>query len=170
MRKNFVRATLASMVLAFGLAGCVTNPSNEDVGKIVGAVAGAGIGSMFGGGTGNTVMTVVGGIAGYMVGGNIGRSMDRADQERAGRLLQRGFDQPAPSVYHDSWQSRSGGAVESRVTTRPYYQGSGQRQCRPFTQETTIRIQGQPQTAVQHGTACFEYSRQHPQGMWVIQQ
>jgi surface antigen len=104
-----------------------------------------------------------------MIGGNIGRNMDIADQERAGRLAHRGFEQPAPGVYNDSWRSQNGMPVQSQVVTQPYYQDNGGRQCRPFTQETVIRIQGQAQTAGQRGVACFEYSTQYPQGMWVIQ-
>lgn len=179
MRKLFVRSCFVAAILASGLSGCVTNPSNEDVGRIVGAVTGAGVGSFFGGGTGNTVMTVVGGIAGYMIGGSIGRSMDQADQERSGRLLQRGFNQPNAGTYNDAWRGRRGEEVYSSVTTRPYpyspdtrYSRPDSRRgdCRSFVQETTIRIQGQPQTARKDGVACFEYSRQYPQGIWVIQQ
>lgn len=182
MRKSFVRSCVVVAFLALPLSGCVTNPSNEDVGRIIGAVTGAGVGSMFGGGSGNTVMTVVGGIAGYMIGGSVGRNMDRADQERSGRLLQRGFEQPTAGTYNDAWRGRRGEEVYSSVTTRPYYeesrrggwqdsrQSSRQRNCRSFVQETTIRMNGQPQTAVQRGTACYEYSQQYPNGMWVIQQ
>jgi surface antigen len=168
MRKLSTRGVLGAAMLTLGLSGCATNPNNEDVGKFVGAVAGAGLGSLFGGGSGKTVMTVIGGIAGYAIGGNIGRNMDAADQERAARLAQYGFDQPRPSTYHDSWRSPNGAYVESRVTTQPYYQNSG-RDCRPFTQETTIRIEGRPHTAVKSGVACFEYTQQSRRGMWVIQ-
>jgi surface antigen len=104
-----------------------------------------------------------------MIGGNIGRNMDMVDHERAGRLAHRGFAQPAPGVYNDSWRSQNGTPVQSQVVTQPYYQDNGGRQCRPFTQETVIRIQGQLQTAGNRGVACFEYSAQYPQGMWVIQ-
>lgn len=168
MRKLFTRSVLGAAVLALGLSGCATNPNNEDMGKIIGTVAGVGIGSLFGGGQGNTAMIVIGGIAGYVVGGNIGRNMDMADQERAARLAQRGFEYPQPSTHRDAWRGQSGAYVESRVTTQPYYRHNG-RDCRPYTQETIIRIQGRPQTAVKNGTACFEYSPQSPQGIWVIQ-
>jgi surface antigen len=169
MRNILKRSVFGGAVLALVLssAGCGTNPINQDIGSFVGAITGAGVGSLIGGGRGNTIATVIGGIAGYVIGGNIGRNMDRADQERAGRLAHRGFEQPQPGVYNDTWQSQSGAPVQSRVVTQPYYQDNG-RQCRPFTQETVIRIQGQPQTAVQNGTACFEYSSQYPQGMWVV--
>ncbi len=165
-----MRSVIRVVTLAFVLStsGCVTNPSNEDLGGIIGAVTGAGVGSLIGNGRGNTLAMVVGGIAGYMIGGNIGRNLDAADHERAGRLAHRGFEQQEPGVYNDSWRSQNGTQVQSRVTTQPYYQDNG-RQCRPFTQETVIRIQGQPQTAVQNGTACLVYSSQYPQGMWVVQ-
>lgn len=162
------RLSLAALVVVLGASGCASNPSNQDLGGIIGAVAGAGLGSLIGGGNGNTIATVVGGIAGYMIGGNIGRNMDRADQERAARLAHQSLSQPAPGAYSDSWQERNGTPIQSQVTTQPSYQDQG-RQCKSFTQETTIRMNGQPQTAVQHGVACFEYSNEYPQGMWVIQ-
>lgn len=167
----FRRPMLSALALAFaiGVTGCATNPNNQDVGRIFGTIAGAGVGSLFGNGSGSTLMTIVGGVAGYVIGGNIGRSMDQADQERAGRLAHRGFEQPTPGVYRDSWRNQDGAPVQSQVTTRPYYQDNNGRQCRPFTQETTIRMQGQPQTAVHRGVACFEYPREHPQGIWVVQ-
>lgn len=165
MRSMISIATLAAVL---STSGCITNPSHEDLGGIIGAVAGAGAGSLIGHGRGNTLAMVVGGIAGYMIGGSIGRNLDAADQERAGRLAHHGFDQPQPGVYRDSWYSQNGAHVQSRVTTQSYYQNNGQ-QCRPFTQETVIRIQGQPHTAVQNGTACLVYSSQYPEGMWVVQ-
>jgi surface antigen len=170
MRKLKMRTLIIGAVLTLGITGCVTNPSNEDVGRIVGTITGAGVGSLFGGGTGNTVMTVIGGIAGYVVGGHVGRGMDHTDQERAGRHLRQGFDQPGSGTYNDSWQGGSGAHIHSRVTTHPYHQDNRRRDCRSFVEETTIRIHGRPETARRNGTACLEYSRQYPRGLWVIQQ
>lgn len=169
--RNIKRSVLSASVLALalGVAGCASNPSNQDVGRIVGTITGVGIGSMFGGGNGQTLSMVVGGIAGYMIGDSIGRNMDMIDQERAGRLLYRGVEQSQPGVYHDSWRNRQNMPVESRVIVEPYYQDYDLRLCRSFTQETTIRIGGQLETAVQHGIACFTHSRQYPQGIWVVQ-
>lgn len=170
MRKTFMRSMVSVTALALVLSttGCLTNPSKQDIGGVVGAIAGVGVGSLIGSGRGNTLAMVIGGIAGYAIGGSVGRNMDMADQERAGELARHGFKQPQPGVYNDSWYSQNGAHVESRVITQPYYQDN-RRKCRPFTQETVIRIEGQPQTAVQNGTVCFEYSSQYPQGMWVVQ-
>ena len=168
--KTFKRSLLSAAVLAFAVSvtGCASNPSNQDYGKILGAAAGAGIGSLFGGGNGRTLAIVIGGVAGYVIGGNIGRNMDRADQERAAHLARRGFNNSDPGVYHDSWNGRDGVPISTRVITHPYYEDRAQL-CRQFTQETTIRIHGRPETAVQYGTACLEYSSRYPNGMWVVQ-
>lgn len=170
MRKLEARSLIVGAVLMLGLTGCVTNPSNEDVGRILGTITGAGVGSLIGGGTGNTVMIVIGGIAGYVVGGHVGRSMDHADHERAANHLRQGFDRPGSGTYDDSWQGRSGTHIHSRVTTYPYHQDNRRRDCRSFVEETTIRIQGRPETARRSGVACLEFSRQYPRGIWEIQQ
>ncbi len=95
-----MRSLIIGAALALGLGGCATN---EDFGKIVGTISGAGLGSLVGGGSGKTVMTVVGGVAGYMVGGQLGRHMDQSDHDRAGRHLRRSFETPGTGTYNDTW-------------------------------------------------------------------
>ncbi len=164
------RATLTATLVAFllALSGCVTNPTKEDVGKVLGALGGAGVGSLFGKGDGKTAMMVVGGIVGYMVGGKAGARMDKEDQERAALLAHQSFQDPKPGTRSDAWTNPRGTRYETQVRTNPVYTDLG-RKCRPYTQVTTVWIDGKPETASEPGTACFEATPEFPQGTWRIQ-
>ena len=94
---------VAVLVVLGTQTACVTMQTKEDVGRVLGAVGGIGLGSLFGKGDGRAVMMAIGGIAGYVIGGNVGKSMDREDQERAGSLARRSFDEPRPVEYRDTW-------------------------------------------------------------------
>lgn len=160
------------VVAAIALSGCAAAPlvglvNNEDVGKAVGAVVGALTGSQFGGGKGNTAMAVIGGVAGWVIGGNIGKHMDEADKARAARVASSSFEQPQPVVRSDTWRNGQY-QYDTRVTTQRPYVAQG-KTCKPFVQETTVRIGGKPETATKNGVACFEYGQAYPQGTWRIQ-
>lgn len=162
--RQFSVAVAALLMLA--ISGCATN--NKDIFGVLGSAVGAAVGSQVGGGRGNTIATVVSGIAGFVIGGNIGSRLDEADRLRAAQVASRAFNDPKPGTYRDSWMTRDGTPVETVVVTQPM-RGQRDRECTEFTHETTIRIGGRPEAATTQGVACFEYSRQNPQGGWVIQ-
>ncbi len=168
MQKFSRQFSVAVAALMLVISGCATNPNNKDIMSVLGGAVGAVVGSQVGGGKGNTIMTVIGGVAGYVVGGNLGSKMDEADQARAAQVASRRFNDPRPGTYRESWEARDRTPVQTVVVTQPMQAVQG-RQCREFTQETTIRIGGKPEAATTQGVACFEYSPQNPQGGWVIQ-
>ena len=151
---------VAVLVVLGTQTACVTMQTKEDVGRVLGAVGGIGLGSLFGKGDGRAVMMAI--------GGNVGKSMDREDQERAGSLARRSFDEPRPVEYRDTWQNQRGYRYESQVITQPVYVDRG-RNCKPFTQTTTVSIDGRYEPATQRGIVCFERTNEFPQGTWVIQ-
>ncbi len=158
-------ATCLASTLA--LTGCETINNQAIMGNVIGGSIGAVLGNQIGQGRGNVLATVIGGVAGYVIGGNLGNQMDRADQARAAQVASRRFDDPRPGTYRESWEARDRTPVQTVVVTQPMRAVEG-RQCREFTQETTIRIGGKPEAATTQGVACFEYSPQNPQGGWVI--
>ena len=166
MKRLTLGAALAAVLAT--QSACVTMQTKEDVGRVAGAVGGIALGSLFGKGDGRAIMMAIGGIAGYVIGGNVGKSMDREDQERAGGLARRSFDAPRPVEYRDTWQNQRGYRYESQVTTQPVYVDRG-RNCKPFTQTTTVSIDGRYEPATQRGIVCFERTNEYPQGTWVIQ-
>ncbi len=134
------------------LSAC-SSVSNQDVGRVGGAVVGGVIGSQFGGGSGRVAATIVGALAGGLIGGNIGQRLD--DQSRSLALqaeydaLERGA--PGRPV---AWQGNNG--VRGSVVPQQTYQ-VGSQNCRRYTH--TIFIDGVPQEA--SGTAC-----RNPDGSW----
>jgi len=68
--KSFVAVT----VLAAGLAGCASSPSNcaNVPGAVIGGVAGGILGSAVGGGTGRDIAIGAGAATGAVVGSNYG--------------------------------------------------------------------------------------------------
>lgn len=61
----------------------------EVIGAILGSVVGTAFGSRIGSGSGKEPATIGGAIIGVLVGGSIGRTMDEADQNRVGQVLER---------------------------------------------------------------------------------
>ncbi len=154
-------------ITGLALSGCANPPNKQDMGNALGAIMGAVTGAQFGGGNGKTALTVIGGVAGWVVGGNIGKYMDNADKERAARVASQSFEVQQPVVRRDVWQNGNY-QYDTRVTTQPQYATAG-KTCKPFVQETTVRMGGKPETATKNGIACFEYSEAYPQGTWRIQ-
>ncbi len=138
---------------------------------VVGGVAGGIVGNQVGRGDGKTIATVLGAVAGAYFGGKVGEYMDNQDKQRALNVTQQAVAQPVPVVYEDNWRTQrgAGAPVVTQVRTQTAHQVQG-RTCKRFVQETTIRIDGKPETATKEGTACFEATREYPQGTWVIQQ
>ncbi len=140
----------ASSLKIITVAGCAAlaacSASNQDIGRVTGAVAGGVIGNQFGGGSGRIAATALGALAGGIIGDSIGRDLDRRSRDAAlaaeYQALERG--RPGRPVQ---WQGSNG--VYGEVVPRETYQ-VGSSNCRRYTH--TIYIDGVPQQAT--GTAC----------------
>lgn len=80
-RRSWSRAATvsASLLAAWALGGCATNPSNAQVGTGVGAVVGGAAGHVIFGGP---VGTIGGAAAGALIGNELGKDRDRAPRRR----------------------------------------------------------------------------------------
>lgn len=118
--------------------------NREQLGSILGGIAGAVLGSTVGGGDGRTAATVGGAILGVIVGGNIGDMMDRTDQACVGQILEHD-----PDGRRVAW---SDNGTQYYVTPeRPFRNGSGHF-CRRYV-TSAMSDSGQYRTT---NTACRE--------------
>lgn len=124
----------------------------EQVGQVIGGVAGTALGSQIGQGTGMLVAVAGGTLLGVLVGGSVGRTLDHADYGCAAQILEH-----APSNRTIIWSNPQSGATY-QVTPTSAYQAAG-RYCREYT--TTAAVGGQTQHV--YGTACRQ-----PDGAWQI--
>lgn len=184
MIQGFKKATLATMIATFGLAGCQTTPTNDQqaaaaVGGLLGAIGGGFIGNEIGDGRGRDVATVAGSVLGGLVGAGIGLSLTRQDDAFAQQTTQQTLTS-APVNQPVRWQNPQSGVYGDVVATTPVYQQPVQTvyqptaanytttapvqqvlDCRDYKQ--TIFVDNQRyETAV--GTACRQ-----PDGTWRIQ-
>ncbi|MCF6199381.1 MAG: glycine zipper 2TM domain-containing protein [Hyphomicrobiaceae bacterium] len=134
------------MPLLIGLAGCGGGP-REDMGTVVGAVAGGAIGNQFGKGDGRTVATIAGILIGGIIGSDIGRQLDENDRRRASRAEYTALES-GRSGEPSEWRNPDSGHYGRIVPQRPYKIAG--RDCRNYTH--TIYIGGQPETM--RGRAC----------------
>lgn len=138
--------------------------TKENVGKGVGAVAGALLGSQIGGGRGKLAAVAAGTLAGYWVGGSVGRYLSQTD--RAG--ISQATNQAIYSGQPVSWRNPDTGA-QTNVTVRDVTHHSNDRQLMPaltqlppvelinayFAPSANINVRGGPGTdyAVVHKIA-----------------
>ena len=134
---------------AYGGAG-----PKQQIGTVGGALAGGLLGSQVGSGNGRLWATGAGVLLGALAGNNIGRSLDRADQQYLQNATYRSFDSGTPV----SWNNPDSGNYGTVTPTRSYRAPQGY--CREYTQ--TIYIGGRAERA--YGTACRQAD-----GAWQIQ-
>lgn len=138
---------------ALALAGC----TNEEVGALFGASAGALIGTQIGSGHEGTYAAVAGlSLAGAYIGSELGEKADEKQRLEAQQRTQYALEH-TPSGQPSQWSSPQSGAYGT-VTPEPGYVTGGQ-YCRPYTQ--TITVDGQTRTV--QGTACRQAD-----GTWYI--
>lgn len=146
--KHFI--TFAALgVLSCCLIGC-DNMSKQDVGVLTGGAIGGLLGSQFGKGQGRIAAAAVGAVAGGFIGGQIGRNMDKVDQMRMQRVLER-----TPSNRTTSWRNPDNNSQYAMTPTETYYVKS--RPCRRYVMKAWIN--GKQQYV--HGKAC-----RMPNGTW----
>ena len=139
--------------LALTLASC----TNEEMGALFGATAGALIGSQIGSGHEGTMAAIAGlSLAGAYIGAEIGSDMDERDRYEMQRRTQYALER-SPSGATSNWNNPDSGNYGS-ITPSPGYVDAGQ-YCRPYTQ--TITVDGDTRTI--RGTAC-----RRDDGTWVI--
>lgn len=140
------------------LAGCTTTGHKQDIGTVLGGVAGAVIGAELGGhGDSRDIGLAAGAIIGAAVGSDIGKSLDRQDRFYMQRAQREAFEY-TPSGQAATWRNPDTGHGGS-VTPRPAYEVQDGEYCREFTQE--IEIGGRVEEG--YGTACRQ-----PDGSWKI--
>lgn len=150
----FKRAKILLVLIplfTLSLTGCETNPSQRDIGTILGAVAGGVVGSQLGSGSGNTLFTIAGVLAGAWAGSAIGRHMDDSDNVHTARTIEEGYYSQNGHAQN-SW-NRNQRRYESRVrvTSNPRYGNS----CKRVRQEVVvIDERGRRSVAVINGYAC----------------
>ncbi|MEC8460927.1 MAG: glycine zipper 2TM domain-containing protein [Pseudomonadota bacterium] len=139
-------AVLVSVVL---MSGC---QSQQDFGRVVGGIAGAGIGSQFGKGRGNTVNTVAGALIGSYIGEQIGKDIDAKNREKIAQVLE-----TKPSGNQVAWKDPD--THQSFVLVpKPSFKRA-KRICRPFS----LVVYMNNQQYVKNGIAC-----RNRYGQWEV--
>ena len=126
----------------------------EEIGQVLGGIAGAAVGSQIGDGTGRLIAIIGGAAIGVLVGGSIGRAMDRADYACVDHTLE--YAETGQTV---AWENPDNGA-QYRVTPKETYQNAQGRYCREYVTEAVI----DGRTRQVYGTACRQ-----PDGSWERQ-
>ena len=155
---------IAIGAIALSLAACDQSMygngggiNKQTVGTVGGAVAGGLAGQAIGSGTGRLWATGAGVLLGALIGSEIGKWLDRADQQYMGQTTYNALER-GQSNQTVRWNNPDSGNYGT-VTPYPAYQ-QGSYNCREYTQ--TIYVDGRSETA--RGTACRQ-----PDGSWQIQ-
>lgn len=144
--------TVLCLAIAIAMLACSTQPTKEEQGLLIGAIAGGILGHQVGGGSGQVLATFIGTIAGAVIGGNIGRSMDETDQLNAAATLEN-----VRTGVSSGWVNPDTGYEYVMTPTRTYDSGTGP--CREYTLDAQIG----GETRQIYGTACRQSD-----GSWLI--
>ncbi len=128
MIKRFIVAAVTAMTITAAPVYAQGWPqlTKENVGKGVGAVAGALLGSQIGGGRGKLAAVAVGTLAGYWAGGKFGRYLSQ--QDRAG--IAQATSQAMYTGQPTSWHNPDTGA-RTHVSVRDVSSYSNSRHLKP---------------------------------------
>jgi len=159
-----ISKTLVTTILAASLlSGCATQGmggsdvgTKQGVGALGGAILGGLAGSRFGGGTGKLVAVGAGTLLGAFVGSELGKSLDRADQNAMTNAAYQSYAAPVGQTIQ--WNNPDSGNRGTFTTLRDGRDQSGA-YCREYQQ--TITVGGRMEQG--HGIAC-----QQPDGSWKI--
>ncbi len=128
--------------------------NRQALGAVIGAGVGAAAGSRIGSGSGRTAAVIAGTVIGGILGGVIGRSMDEADTQCIGQVLEH-----APNGQAVEWK-KPDGSLDYRIRpTLTYGTGEG-RYCREYTVEANVGGALQQM----YGKACRK-----PDGTWRLE-
>ena len=153
-----VKRLAAAVAIAASLGGCQNWEYGEKqtAGTVIGGVGGAVLGSQIGHGSGRLVATAAGTLLGAWIGNEVGKSLDRADQQYAAQSANAALER-YPDGQSASWKNPNSGHAGSTTPTRTYDAAQGP--CREY--QTSVVIDGRTQTA--YGTACRQ-----PDGTWRV--
>ena len=154
---NRIPRITAAILACIVLAACQGTGPKQQLGSLIGAVAGGVAGSQFGKGDGRLAAVGIGTLVGAAIGGEVGSSLDKADRLHAARAEQHALEH-APSGTPIAWSNPDTGHGGT-VTAAPAVQ-RGNTVCREYTH--TIVIGAEQHRAV--GRACRQ-----PDGTWRIQ-
>ena len=129
MRNGIGRAVILGCALA--LAGCQTQPTQEQSGMVVGGLLGGVLGSQVGEGSGRTVATIVGTMVGAVIGGSVGRSMDDQDRMKTAMALE-----DVRTGVPTQWRNPDTGNTYTVVPTSTYETAEGP--CREYTMDAVV--------------------------------
>lgn len=109
--------------------------TKENIGKAVGAAAGALLGTQIGSGRGKLAAVAIGTLAGYWAGGKVGRQLSQRDQAGIAYTTQEALE----SNQTRTWQNPDTG-VSTRVSVRDAGAGGGQSGLEPLGQAPTLEL------------------------------
>jgi surface antigen len=148
---RFPVLTLALCVL-LATTGCASNPSNQQLGSIIGGILGGALVAHVSPQRGAEI--VLGTLFGATIGGRIGQYMDEFDRTKVAWAVEH------TGVNHvTSWKNPSSGHHYS-VVPRRSRAFAGYKNCRGFN--ITVRIGNRREKL--HGVAC-----RLPDGSWQVQ-
>ncbi|HXV22742.1 MAG TPA: RT0821/Lpp0805 family surface protein [Alphaproteobacteria bacterium] len=149
-------AAVAAAALALGGCQSWEYGEKETAGTVIGGVGGAVLGSQVGDGSTRLVATAAGTLIGAWIGNEVGKSLDRADQQHAERSANAALERN-PDGQATTWTNPNTGHAGATTPVRTYETAQGP--CREY--QTSVVIDGRTQTA--YGTACRE-----PDGTWRV--
>jgi surface antigen len=157
MRNKFLAVTALSVTVAAAPAAAQEGLwTKENIGKAVGAAAGALLGSRIGAGSGKLAAVAIGTLAGYWIGGEVGRRLSQNDRAGIAHTTQSALD----TGQTQTWRNPNSG-VYTKVSVDeagPYSgsaspQGPALEELQPlelvnayYTAETNVNVRGGPAT------------------------
>ncbi len=128
--KALITCSVISITL---LTGCAEGGgvNKEQMGTVLGGVAGGILGNQVGGGSGKAAATILGATAGAMAGNAIGSTMDRVDAMNVNNALENQKDNRATTWVNPNNNARY--TVTPTVTTN-----DGSKYCREYQMHSTI--------------------------------
>ena len=149
--------TIAAILLV--ATGC--GGARENVGTVIGGVAGAVVGNQFGSGSGKTAATALGAVIGAVAGREIGAHLDAQSQTMAGEATVQALDSNAGADAPITWENTGNQDGPAKGTSHVTRQGRDVdgNLCREY--QSTVVIGGKERAA--YGQACRDAN-----GDWVI--
>jgi len=155
------KSLLAAIAIMALTAACAQNGQfgkKQTIGGLGGAALGGWAGSTIGGGTGKLAATAAGVLIGALIGSEIGRGLDKVDEQKAQQAYTQATTAPVGQTI--SWSNPDTGNYGSVKPTKEGTKSSSGEYCREFQQ--TVVIGGKTEEA--YGVACRQ-----PDGQWEIQ-
>ncbi|CAN5338700.1 RT0821/Lpp0805 family surface protein [soil metagenome] len=144
MKRAFLILSALVMFAALGLAPTEAsakcgNSNGQVAGAVVGGLAGAFLGRSIDGGKHKIAGTLIGGAVGTFVGGQIGKSLDRCEQEKMAQATKSALDaRGSGATSAQTWASETRENVNGSVSASPPQSLADGRICRNVTRVNYI--------------------------------